>query len=98
MGSLYHYFPKTDIFYYLRIIKGFSRVLRLFSGPEKAADAQYTYTFKEWFKDDSSTVSNIIYNAIYTNTLNQYTIDFVDEDGTVLQSDVLDYGATVSAV
>ena len=62
--------------------------------PEKGADKQYTYTFKAWVKDDSSTVSNIIYNATYTNTVNKYKIDFVDEDGTVLQSEEIEYGET----
>ena len=56
------------------------------STPTKAADAQYTYTFKEW--------SPAVYTATYDRTVNQYTVTFLDYDGTELQSGKLDYRAT----
>ena len=60
--------------------------------PEKKADKQYTYTFDKWVKDDSSTVSNIVYNPTFSSTVNKYKIEFVNEDGTVLQSKEVEYG------
>ena len=62
--------------------------------PEKPADAQYTYTFAGWDKDIEAVTGEAAYTAVYTESLNSYTVKFVNYDGTELQSDVLDYGET----
>jgi len=62
--------------------------------PTKAADAQYTYTFKGWDKDYTEVKGNQTYVAVYEKTTNKYTVKWVDEDGTTLidQKDY-EYGA-----
>ncbi len=70
--------------------------------PTKPATAQYTYTFAGW-KDENGTEygltddlpaanGDMTYTAVYTSTVNEYTITFVNEDGTVLQEELLGYG------
>ncbi|MBO5756668.1 MAG: hypothetical protein J6S28_03125, partial [Clostridia bacterium] len=63
--------------------------------PTKAATAQYTYTFAGWNTAIATVTGDATYAATYTETVNKYTITFVDEDGeTVLWSGEFDYGAT----
>ena len=64
------------------------------STPTKAADAQYTYTFKEWSPAVTAVTGDATYTATYDRTVNQYTVTFLDYDGTELQSGKLDYRAT----
>lgn len=64
--------------------------------PTKAPDAQYTYTFAGWDNNIETVTGDATYTATYSSTVNEYQIDFVDEDGTVLQSEVLLYGETPS--
>ena len=54
--------------------------------------AQYTYTFKGWSPSISNVTGDATYIAQFSTTVNQYTITFVDEDGTVLQKGLVDYG------
>ena len=63
--------------------------------PTKAADAQYTYTFKGWDPAIAPATTDATYTATYTATVNKYTITWKNEDGTVLETDNnVPYGET----
>jgi uncharacterized repeat protein (TIGR02543 family) len=63
--------------------------------PTKAADAQYTYTFKGWTPAIAPATTDATYTATYTATVNKYTITWKNEDGTVLETDNnVPYGET----
>ena len=70
--------------------------------PAKAADAQYTYTFAGWDPEVVAVEGNVTYTATYTETVNTYTVIWLDEDGTELKKDenvaygtIPSYGDTV---
>lgn len=63
----------------------------------KTADAQYTYTFDHWTPNVSYTaVADAEYTAVFTSTLNKYTITFQNWDGSVLEAKQWDYGTLPS--
>lgn len=61
--------------------------------PLKPSDVQYSYTFKGWDSAEEPVDGEAIYKAEYDATVNKYTVRFLNYDGTVLQSDQIEYGA-----
>ena len=65
--------------------------------PIKAADAQYTYAFKGWDKEVAEVTGDATYIATYDTTPNKYTVTWINDDGTVLETDVdVEYGTVPS--
>jgi hypothetical protein len=60
--------------------------------PTKSSTEQYTYTFAGWSPEVVLVSGDATYTATYTSTLRQYTITFLDEDGTILSLQDWDYG------
>ncbi len=58
----------------------------------KESDAQYDYTFTGWSPALGPVTGDVTYTATFTATIRSYTITFVNEDGTTLYSEVLEYG------
>ena len=69
--------------------------------PTKEATAQYTYTFSGWTPDIATVTWDATYTAVYSSTVNQYTVSIASEDETKWTVDVasatVDYGTTISA-
>ena len=57
---------------------------------DRAATAQYTYTFKGWDKALANVTEDVTYTAVYDSTVNVYTITFV-VDGKKTEAEY-DYG------
>ena len=65
--------------------------------PVKQGDAQYTYTFKGWDIPIATVTKDTTYTATFSSTVNKYLVTFKNEDGAVLKSETLDYGAMPTA-
>ena len=66
-------------------------------GPEnpiKESDAQYTYAFSAWVPEIAPVTSNVTYTASYASAVRSYEVTWLDDDGTLLRTDTLLYGAT----
>ena len=66
------------------------------ANPTKAADVQYTYTFKGWDKAITAVKGEIVYNAEFTETLNKYKVTFKNGD-EVLKEEQVEYGVVPAA-
>ncbi|MBR6313283.1 MAG: InlB B-repeat-containing protein [Clostridia bacterium] len=65
--------------------------------PTKAATAQYTYAFNGWSPAVASVTGDATYTATYSNTVNKYTVTWLDENGDELEKDEnVPYGTTPS--
>ena len=62
--------------------------------PSKEATAQYTYAFAGWDPEITAVESAQIYTAKYSSTVNSYTITWLNEDGSELNHETLEYGVT----
>ena len=63
---------------------------------DKAADAQYTYTFAGWNPEITAVTEDATYTAIYDETVNKYDVVWT-VDGEIFASQTLDYGADIVA-
>ena len=70
----------------------------VYNGPEvtKEADARYSYVFTGWDNELVPATQSATYMATYELIANKYTITFLDDDGSVIQSEELEYGYNVS--
>lgn len=77
----------------------------LISTPTKESTAQYNFTYYGWGATDNGAAdANILKNitedktvyAIYTSTVRSYTITYLDDDGSVLNTQTLSYGVVPS--
>ena len=63
--------------------------------PAKEADEQNTYTFAGWTPALEVVTGNAEYTATYTAEAVEYTVKFVNEDGTLISEETYKYGDTV---
>ena len=64
--------------------------------PTREADETYTYTFKGWDKDVSATCNgSVTYTAVYDETFIDYTITFLDHDGSKISEKTYHFGADI---
>ncbi|MBQ4094591.1 MAG: hypothetical protein IJC61_06050, partial [Oscillospiraceae bacterium] len=57
------------------------------SEPTKQGNAQYTYTFVGWDATLAPVTKDVTYTAVFSETVNEYTVIWADEDGTGLETD-----------
>ena len=55
--------------------------------PNRALDAQYSYTFSGWDKQLNGIIGDVTFTAEYTKTVNTYTVKWKDNDGTIFETD-----------
>ena len=60
--------------------------------PEKAADAQYTYTFREWTPAVETVTGDAAYTAVFDETHNHYTVTWIVDGRT--ENELYAYGET----
>ena len=69
------------------------------ANPTKAPDAEFTYTFAGWSPALSDVTKDQVYKATYSKVKNQYEVEFVDWDGTVLLAKTkYDYGTLAEQI
>ena len=74
-------------------------VVRPTETPVKPADKQYTYTFSGWDKEVAQTVNaDATYTAVFTRTLNKYSVSVSTVNGTVTgcPTEDVDYSTSVT--
>ena len=66
--------------------------------PTREATQQYTYAFAGWDPAVVDVSADVTYKATYDATVNQYSVTFIDDDGTeMLAAADYDYGTPFSS-
>ena len=77
-------------------VYGYGATVVVPADPEREEDDTATYVFVDWSPDVAETVSgSAIYIAQYQPTYKEYTVKFLDEDGTEISSAVYHWGDTI---
>ena len=61
--------------------------------PVKESDAQYHYYFLNWTPELEPVVSNTTYTAVYSESLRYYTITWLNDDGSRINTTGVGYGS-----
>lgn len=64
--------------------------------PTKDSDAMYAYTFSGWSPEIVPAYVDATYVAQFSNTLNEYSVIWKDDDGSILSAQKYTYGSTPS--
>jgi uncharacterized repeat protein (TIGR02543 family) len=62
--------------------------------PTKDGDAQYSYEFKGWTPEITSVTGDVTYTAEFTQKVNTYKVTWKSFEGTVYETDEVEYGGT----
>ena len=62
--------------------------------PTKPKTQQYSYSFSGWDLDLSCITDDIETTALFSETINQYTVTFKNYNGSILGTSTVDYGGT----
>ena len=62
--------------------------------PVKESDAQYKYHFAGWDPAPQPATGTAMYQASYSAELNSYTITWLNDDGSLLDTSTVEYGGT----
>ena len=62
--------------------------------PTKAPTTELAYTFQGWTPVFTSVNADVTYTAVYTEGPRPYTVNWVNADGSVLETDTVPYGTT----
>ena len=67
--------------------------------PHKEGDVQYSYVFAGWngYSAGMTVKENAEFKVKYNKVINKYTYKFLDEDGSVVKKDTIDYRAIIYA-
>lgn len=60
--------------------------------PKRPSDQQYKYTFSGWNKEINNVRANLVVSATYEQTIQEYSVTFINYDNSVLYIDSVDYG------
>lgn len=69
--------------------------------PKRAPDERYTYQFKGWspeLAEDAAVTGDAEYTALYESAEREYSIRFLDYDGSLISELALPYGADIYEV
>ena len=74
-----------------------NEVITVPSNPVRESDETYNYKFIGWDKEISrEAVSDVVYKALYEDEYINYTVRFLNEDGSVISEDIYHYGDDVA--
>ncbi len=65
--------------------------------PKRPATAQYNYVFENWSPEIVAVTKDANYTASYTSFLRQYSVTFLDWDGTTLKTEQVEQGKSATA-
>ena len=60
----------------------------------KPATAEYTYTFAGWTPEVAAVTGDATYKAMFTATKNSYTITWLNDDDSLIDTTTVEYGKT----
>ena len=82
-----------SVLYHGKIAYG-GKAVYVGKAPTRDGDVSKSYTFQGWDKDLAIPLyENTVFNAVYFVTTRQYTVTFLDYDGSLLASVGVDFGA-----